>query len=199
MEIIKLSVGQLQVNCYLVGTSDANRCFIIDPGDAANFISEEILRRNWEPQAIIATHGHFDHILAAYELQLAFDIPFWIHPGDKKLLGRAVSSARHWLKREVVTKVPVVDREITAKDSLKLGNVELGILATPGHTPGGITLYNEAEKIAFVGDTIFKNGVGRADFSYSSPPQLQQSVKKVRQQLVGYTAYPGHGEEFIID
>lgn len=198
MNIEILQVGQLQTNCYLVSDPEKEHCLIIDPGDEANFISEKILRQNLSPQAIIATHGHFDHCLAAFELQMAFDIPFIIHPRDKKLLSKAADSASYWMEREIVVQPPKVNREITRGDKIKLGNYQLEVLETPGHTPGGITLYNQPEKIAFVGDTIFKNGVGRTDFKYASSKQLRQSIEKIKQKLSGYTAYPGHGQEFII-
>lgn len=199
MKIESLTVGQLQTNCYLVIEEENWRCFIVDPGDEANFISEKVLYNNLSPQFIIATHGHFDHVLAAYELQLAFEIPFLVHPQDKKLLGKAVDSACRWLDWKVVTLPPQVDKEIKEGDVLEIGEQKWEILATPGHTPGGITVFNKREKIAFVGDTIFRRGVGRTDFQYSSSQQLQKSIKKIRTELKGYTAYPGHGDSFVIE
>jgi glyoxylase-like metal-dependent hydrolase (beta-lactamase superfamily II) len=198
MEIQTLPVGQLQTNCYLVSDLVTNQCLIIDPGDEANFISEKILRQNLKPQAIIATHGHFDHVLAAYELQMAFEIPFMLHPDDKQLLSRSTDSASYWTNREIVVKPPKVNKEINQGDKIQVGDSQLEVLATPGHTPGGITLYNSQEKIAFVGDTLFKDGVGRTDFKYASSQQLWQSIEKIKAKLNGFTAYPGHGQEFIL-
>ncbi len=198
MNVETLPVGQLQTNCYLVSDPETDQCLIIDPGDEANFISEKILRQNLKPQAIIATHGHFDHCLAGYELQMAFKIPFMLHPKDKKLLSRATDSASYWMNREIVVKPPKVNQEINQGDSLKIGNWKLEIIHTPGHTPGGISLYNQEDKIAFVGDTLFKNGVGRTDFKYASSKQLWQSINKLKEKLSGYTAYPGHGQKFVI-
>lgn len=198
MKIETLPVGQLQTNCYLVSDPESEQCLIIDPGDEANFISEKILRHGLSPQKIIATHGHFDHCLAAFELQMAFDIPFLIHPQDKKLLNRTTDSASYWMEREIVVQPPKVNKEIKEGDKISLDKRKLEIIHTPGHTPGGIALYNQEEKIAFVGDTLFKNGVGRTDFKYASSRKLQQSIKKLKNELSGYTAYPGHGEKFIV-
>lgn len=198
MKIESLPIGQLQTNCYLVSDPESEQCLIIDPGDEANFISEKILRQNLSPQAIIATHGHFDHVLAAYELQIAFGIPFLLHPQDKKLLSRSTDSASYWLDREIAVKPPKVNKEIKEGDKISLDKHKLEIIHTPGHTPGGITLFNQGQKVAFVGDTIFKNGVGRTDFKYASSKQLWQSIEKIKEKLSGYTAYPGHGEKFVI-
>ncbi len=203
MNIVTLAVGQLQTNCYLVSDPETGKCIIIDPGDDANLISENILRQNLDPTAIAATHGHFDHILAANQLQMAFNIPFYIHQGDKKILNYMTKSARHWLGREIIEQPPEKVNYVENGDILKMGNCKLKIISTPGHSPGGICLFNNQPqsgqpKIAFVGDTIFKNGVGRTDFKYASSKKLQQSIKKIKDKLSGYTAHPGHGDKFTI-
>lgn len=209
MKIQKFVVGELRANCYLVSDLLSNKCIIIDPGDEANFISENILRQNLNPVAIIATHGHFDHIMAAGELQMSFDIPFMIHQDDEKILNYMTDSAQHWLNRQIIEQPPAslqyiedgkkleVARPRQARDEAG-GRWNLEVIHTPGHSPGGICLYNEDEKIIFTGDTLFKNGIGRTDFSYGSNHHMKRSLKKIRDNFTGYTAYPGHGEEFII-
>lgn len=84
MKITTLPVGQLKANCYLTICPKTKSCLIIDPGDEASFISEKILREKLKPIAIVATHGHFNHILAANELQMNFNLPFLVHKKDKK-------------------------------------------------------------------------------------------------------------------
>jgi glyoxylase-like metal-dependent hydrolase (beta-lactamase superfamily II) len=147
---------------------------------------------------MIATHGHFDHVLAAYELQLAFDIPFLIHPKDKNLLSRMASSAKYWLEKEIIEKPPGEVTEATSEDIVEFGKSQLQILHTPGHTPGGIVLFNTKENIIFTGDTIFKKGVGRTDLSYSSATLMKKSLKRIKSKFKGFEAYPGHGEIFYI-
>lgn len=198
MNIQKFVVGELQTNCYLVSDDFSDECLIIDPGDEANLISENILRQSLDPVGIIATHGHFDHILAAGELQMAFGIPFYIHPKDEKTVNYMTDSAQHWLNREIIEQPPSRLQFFEDGKKLAIGNWNLEILHTPGHSPGGVCLFNNKEKIIFTGDTLFKNGIGRTDFSYASPQKMKQSLKKVRSKFTGYTAYPGHGEEFII-
>jgi len=198
MNIQKFVVGELQANCYLVSDNLSDQCLIIDPGDEANFISENILRQNLKPRGIIATHGHFDHLLAANELQLAFDIPLFIHPEDEKILNYMTDSAQHWLNREIIEQPPSKIKYLKDGEKLKVMNYELQIIHTPGHSPGGVCLFNKEEQIIFTGDTLFKNGIGRTDFSYGSPQKMKQSLQKIHEKFGGFTAYPGHGDEFII-
>jgi len=169
---------------------------IIDPGDAANCIIEKIIQLKLKPVAIIATHGHFDHILAANELQLAFKIPFLIHEKDKKILNYMNQSAYWWLKRKIIEQPAKITKLIKEGDQIKFGHSFLKIIETPGHSPGSICLYSRRNKILFSGDTIFSNGSGRTDLSYSSPQAMQKSLKKIAQKFTDFTVYPGHGEKF---
>jgi len=198
MNIITLSLGQLQTNCYLVICPQTQETIIIDPADDANFVSEKIIRERLNPIAIIATHGHFDHILSAQELQLAFDIPFFIHPKDQEILQKMNQSASWWLKRKIIEKPPKINKLLKENETIKFGPEKLRIIETPGHTPGSICLYSQKEKILFSGDTIFKNGTGRTDFSYSSPQLMKESLKKIKRKFAGFHVYPGHGESFIL-
>jgi len=206
MNIQKFVVGELQTNCYLVSDQLSDQCLIIDPGDEANLISENILRQNLKPKAIIASHGHFDHLLAANELQLAFDIPLFIHPDDERILNYMTDSAQHWLDREIIEQPPANIEYLEDGEKLKIMNYELQIIHTPGHSPGGICLFYDppqasqagGQGIIFTGDTLFKDGIGRTDLSYSSPKDMQLSLQKIRTKFKGFTAYPGHGNDFII-
>ena len=198
MQIEKVIVGQLETNCYIVTDPSTEKCIIIDPGDNADVISERILTQNLEPTCIIATHGHFDHVLAASELQLAFKIPFHIHKQDEPLLDRMQESAQYWLKREIVEVPPKVT---PIPNSIKFGKVVLTIIHTPGHSPGSIVLVNSGfQPTVFTGDTLFANGgVGRTDLPYSSPMDMSRSLKLLRDSYSDYAAYAGHEGDFIID
>jgi glyoxylase-like metal-dependent hydrolase (beta-lactamase superfamily II) len=198
MNIQKIILGELETNCYIVTDRATSRCIVIDPGDNAEVITQEILSQSLEPIALVATHGHFDHILAADELQKNFDIPFLIHKADCTLLRKMRSSAKHWLKHEIIQSPPASITTIDENEIVEFGKSQLKILHTPGHTPGGITLYNENQNTAFTGDTLFKNGVGRSNLSYSNTAKLLQSVKALKNKFKGYQAYPGHEDEFYI-
>lgn len=196
MEVITLKVGELATNCYLVFDSKSRSCLIIDPGDEANFISEKIIRLGLKPSAIIATHGHFDHILAARELQLAFRVPFLIHQEDEKIVNYLRQSAQWWLKRKIIALPPKIDHYLSDGQVISFGPKRLVVVHTPGHTPGGICLYSQKQKILFSGDTVFKDGSGRTDLSYSSPEAMQKSLAQINHKFAGFTVYPGHGESF---
>ena len=196
IKIITLPVGQLNTNCYLVICKQTKETIIIDPADEANYIGEKILTRNLIPKSIVATHGHFDHCLAAGELQTAFEVPFLLHKKDEKILKNIGRSANYWLKKEIVFIAPKIRGYLDQDSIINFGNCQLRVLHTPGHTPGSICLYSLTQKIVFCGDLVFENGVGRSDFSYSSPLKISQSIEKLNQTTTGFTVYPGHGNKF---
>ena len=196
MEILSFSLGALNTNAYLVFCPKTRAGLIIDPADEANFLSEKILREKIKPLAIVATHGHFDHLLAANELQLAFGIPFLIHQNDQKILSTLQKSASWHLRRKMSEEPPKKLSFLKEGGKICFGMEWLTVIELPGHTPGSIGLYNFSQKILFSGDTIFKDGVGRADFAYSSPESLTQSLQKIREKFAGFRIFPGHGESF---
>lgn len=186
MEIKTLSVGQLQVNCYLVWDRDTYDCLIIDPGDEADFITTEIINLKLKPQAILLTHGHYDHVLACLELKLNFNIPIFLDPKDNFLYQNAAESAGHWsnskaLKQPLTKPLP---------EKINLGKEFFKVIRTPGHTPGSVCFYCSPH--LFVGDTIFEDGVGRTDFSYSSSADLKRSINNIFQLPDETLIYPGH-------
>lgn len=185
-----LTVGDLSTNCYLV--SDSDQCLIIDPGDDADFVTETIIAKKLVPKAILLTHGHFDHVLGCLELKLNFNLPIYLNEQDKKLYTSANQSALHWLKKKTL-KVPPIDQFIKEGDEIKVGAEKLTVIETPGHTPGSICLYDGRQNL-FTGDTLFAQGVGRTDFSYSKPLQLTKSLAKLSKLPDNTLIHPGHGE-----
>lgn len=201
LQIKTLTVGQMQTNCYLVFDTGTKDCLIIDPGDDADYITRIILDLKLKPQKIIATHGHFDHILGATELKLSFKIPFYIHKNDVFLVKSMQKNAKYFLGIEV-DPPPVVDGYINNKDNAEVGEKKLTILETPGHTPGSICLYAKEANFLLSGDTLFaKGGLGRTDFSYSSRKLLTESLKTIFRLPLKTAIYPGHGNksELVIE
>ncbi|HLC93976.1 MAG TPA: MBL fold metallo-hydrolase [Patescibacteria group bacterium] len=212
LQIKTFSLGGLDTNYYLLYTH--NEGVIIDPGDEATFIAEKIQEFKFSPCAIVATHGHFDHVLAAGELQLIFNIPFYLHQNDLFLLKNMCTSATHWLGRPV--KHPIPQKIITVQENDVIGcaDYHLKIIETPGHTPGSICLtinfnqraspnrsvdqFDPFKSIVFTGDTLFKGGIGRYDFSYSSKEELDGSLRKLEFLPQETVIYPGHGEATTI-
>ena len=196
LKIRKLTVGQLQTNCYLVMTG--NEALIIDPGDDADYILRIIADEGIAPTKVIATHGHYDHILAVTELKLAYQIPFLMHKEDEFLLKRMRASAAHFGKI-VSDPPPKIDKYLKEGESLKIGNYKLKIVHTSGHTPGSISLYSKVAKAVFVGDVIFAGGgMGRTDFAYSNRTDLLNSVGKLLKLPEDTVVYSGHGEETTV-
>lgn len=176
-EIITLPVGQMAANCYIVGS------VIIDPGDDAEYIMSHC-REN--PTLIIATHGHFDHIMAAFAIQKTYNIPVYLHHNDEFLVKRMNESAKHFLG---ITTDPPPD--ITPVTRVSYGGLK--VVHTPGHTPGSICLVSKG--MIFTGDTIFAGGgVGRTEHGYSSPEDLRTSITAILKYSAGTVMYPGHGE-----
>src|SRR3990167_3226287 len=98
MKIFTFPVGEMQANCYFIVNDD--NCLIFDAGDSADFLLEEILRLKLKPLAIFATHVHFDHLMAVGEIQLSFDIPFYIAKDDLFLVKRVKETADHFLQQK---------------------------------------------------------------------------------------------------
>ena len=202
MVVETLIVGQLRTNCYLFYDGDSRECFIIDPGDDGDFIINKINDLDLKPQAILATHGHFDHVLAVTELKLAFNIPFYLSAKDAKILKRTQSTAKYFTGLEVD---PPSQVDKFLKDGQVLNqrgpnNLSLKVLETPGHSPGSVCLYCQQKRLIFTGDLIFANGLnGRTDLKGGDFKKLKQSIKKVLSLPPKTTIYPGHGEKTTVE
>lgn len=195
MEIIRYPLGEMQANCYFL--IEGNNCLVIDPADEASFITEQLLRKKLNPLGLIATHGHFDHIMAAGEIQLSFGIPFHIFEEDLFLIERLNETARYFLGYEPNT-IPPKNIKYSKQGRKQILNFEFQIFHAPGHTPGSCCLYFKKENILFTGDTLFRNGVGRYDFSYSDKKKLKESLGDLFVLPEETTVYPGHGEKTTI-
>ena len=192
MKIICLRLGQLETNCYLIFNPKTNNCLIIDPADEANFISEKIISQKLIPRLIIATHGHFDHILAAGELQRTFQIPLAINYNDLFLLKNTLKSSQYWLGQEIFFLPPQPTIDLRREKTILLDKTKIQIIKTPGHTPGSICLYLPKAKTLFSGDTLFLREKARIDFTYSDKKEYQKSLAKL-EKLLPLQLYPGHG------
>mgnify|MGYP001585932489 CR=1 FL=1 len=197
LTIKRMPLGTMAANCYLV-YDEEGKALIIDPGDEAEFISRVILERGLKPQKIIATHGHFDHLLAAPELKLTFGIPFLANKKDAPLISKMPFLAKKYLRETVL---PLkIDFNVKAGDKIRLTKHVFEVIETPGHTPGSIGVFARGEKVLFGGDLIFKDGsIGRYDFPYSDKAKLYQSVKKILAFPGKTVVYPGHGEEVLVE
>lgn len=195
MKIIKYSLGQLQANCYfLISGQD---CLIVDPADDASFILEELQRQQLNLLGMLATHGHFDHVGAAGEIQLSLKAPLYIFKEDQFLLDRLSDTAKYFLGFDPHFIKP--KNIIYLKEGqFKIANWEFKIIHTPGHTPGSACYYFKEDNAVFTGDTLFKEAVGRTDLSYSSKEDLKKSLQKIFELPEETIVYAGHGEDTFI-
>ncbi len=188
LKIRKITVGPLMTDCYILSNSD--ECVIVDAGGNPEKIIEEIEKFNLKPKFIIATHGHFDHFLAAREIQRKYDIPFYINEKDKEMLQSKDYSAEHFIKG---LKAEIPDSIITFSDGFvfKVGRHQLKIMETPGHTPGSSCIVGDG--FILTGDTLFRMSIGRMDFGGNEEDMIR-SLKKLSQMKESTRIYPGHGD-----
>lgn len=199
IHIEKLTTGQMRENCYVLVDPASSEALVIDPGDEASYIAEHIESLKAKPIAILATHGHFDHVMGANELQLIYNVPFRMNQKDQFLLDRMSETAEHFLGREILEEPPVLTKSLADHEKIFFGKGELEVYFTPGHTPGSACFYLPSQKILFAGDTIFESGaVGRTDFSYSSREDLATSLATILAFKGDTILSPGHGEDTTV-
>ena len=184
-------VGPLACNCYVVGDSETKHALVIDPGGDADDLIAFLAESQLSVTAVIATHAHFDHVIAAERVVEHTGAPFYLHGDDKPLLDWMQASARMFLGIELGPP-PEVDTSPVEGDVLKAGAVELSVVHTPGHSPGSIALVNE--DAVFSGDTLFAGSVGRTDLPGGDTQALVDAVKhKLFTLDLDLPVYPGHG------
>lgn len=195
MVVERLVLGRLQTNCYIVG--DGRRAVVIDPADEAPRILEILRRHKLEPVGIVATHAHFDHVLAAEEVKKETGAPFYLHRQDEPILLEMQRRALDLLGIQLGPP-PKVDTYLEEGDSLAIGQDSLGVLHTPGHSPGGISLY-DGRGLLFSGDTLFAGSIGRPDLAGGSFETLIRSIQEKLLPLdPGVVVHPGHGSSTTI-
>lgn len=203
-QIRSLPVGAMSTNCYFLSEKQNKKTLILDPGDEGDFLSEQILELQLQPQAIFFTHGHFDHVLGALPLWLNFSpraLPVFLDQQDSKLYARATQTAQYFGAVGADPIIPVQKTKNWQKESWQklFPDKKAEIIAAPGHTPGGAVLYFPNDRFAFVGDLLFADGnIGRSDFAYSDRQQLQKSVQKIKNLPPETLILPGHGEAFTL-
>ncbi len=192
------SVGELATNCYVVSCPATNQAVIIDPGDAADTISEYCVQESLSVVGILLTHGHFDHCLGLLELSLNFACASFMHEKDNFLIEDAQKRAEYWLKHPV-DPVPHPTTCFSTPIQIPIGLFSVKVIETPGHTPGSICALlthtgSGTIEALFTGDTLFSDAVGRTDLSYSNHNQLLRSLQKLKQLPETTLCYPGHGQ-----
>ncbi|MBI5603583.1 MAG: MBL fold metallo-hydrolase [Deltaproteobacteria bacterium] len=190
MIIQSLVVGPIQANCFILGDEKTLEAVVIDPGDEVKRILAGLQKQSLQLKYIINTHGHFDHVGANKALKDKTGAPILIHKGDAPMLSQLSASAAVWGMQ--VDDSPQADRLLEDGDRIVFGQITLEVIHTPGHSPGGISLYTP--KDLFVGDTLFAGSIGRTDFPGGDYDQLIAYVRN-RLFVLGddVRVFPGHG------
>jgi glyoxylase-like metal-dependent hydrolase (beta-lactamase superfamily II) len=190
MVLIRLIVGPLQVNCFILADEKTKDAVIIDPGDDAGDILKIIKDKGFKVKYIVNTHGHFDHVGANKEIKEATGAELLIHEGDASILASAPRQSTAFGMDSVFS--PPADRYVKHGDVVKAGEVTLTVLHTPGHTPGGISLLEQG--MVFTGDALFAGSIGRTDFPGGDLHTLLHSIKTNLMTLPDDTkVFSGHG------
>jgi len=187
--IQSLAVGPIQANCYILGCEQTKEAVVIDPGDEPKHILSGLQKQAFQLKYIINTHGHFDHVGANKALKDVTGAPVLIHKGDAPMLAHLSASAGMWGMRADDSPA---DQFLKDGDRISFGKIILEVISTPGHSPGGISLYTP--KDLFVGDTLFAGSIGRTDFPGGDYDLLISGVRN-RLFVLGddVKVYPGHG------
>lgn len=188
MLIKTIPVGQLETNCYVVTDENTLDCVLIDPGDETNTILDYTESNKLKVRAILLTHGHFDHVGAVTEIMEETGCELYINPRDEGY-EPGLSGMRF--------KMPEGGKYYDDGDTVKIGALEFKVIATPGHTPGGVCLI--CENALFTGDTLFRGSCGRTDLPGGDIEQELMSLKRICALPGDYEVYPGHMDSTTLE
>lgn len=190
-----IPTGAIQANCYLVTCPATGSTMILDPGAEAERILDDVRQRSLVVVSIVHTHGHFDHISATEAVLAGLErsVPVCAHLADLYLYEREARAMGAPFGYAAPETLATPDVPLADGDELAVGELRLRVIATPGHTPGSISLLCDAHCV-FSGDTLFRRGIGRTDLPGGDEDALYESVLTRLYPLEPALAvYPGHG------
>ena len=191
MRITNLPSGALQANTYLAVDEKTNEGFIVDPGGYNKVLTKEVRDNDVKIKYIILTHGHSDHICGVNEHKAEFpDAKIVAYKDEEAMLENPNLNQSPGLGVPYSTKADIL---VSDGDELKVGDVTLKFIHTPGHTEGGMCIYVKEAKALFSGDTLFRQSIGRTDFPGGSYKEIMDSIRKKLFLLPDDTnVFPGH-------
>ncbi len=201
LEIIRLTLGPLPNNVYLLGDHQTRQAVVIDPSFESQSVLSRAEHEGWVLKAVWLTHGHFDHIAGAGEIALAYDppLPIGLHPDDADWYQRKGGAVQFGLS---ISQPPEPSLHFTQGMPLKLGKEDPAVATVrlaPGHSPGHVMFYCAALSALFCGDVIFRMGVGRTDLDGGDMQTLHKSIRDQVFTLPDETRLlPGHGPESTV-
>ena len=182
--------------CSYVAWDETKECVIIDPGFYGDRERQRLYHfveeRQLKPVKVLLTHGHFDHVLSLDEVARQYQIPVLMHPADREQIVRS----QEWCQSLGLVCTPFGGEftDIADGDVIRFGNSSLEVIATPGHTQGGVCFYAQADSVLFSGDTLFAGSIGRSDHPGGDYDQLMESIARKLMPLDGDVhVLPGHG------
>jgi len=195
VQIEVFPTGPLPTNAYLVADEETNEAWIIDaPPDSAAVVLAEVKARGYTVTLLINTHGHWDHIADNAAMQAGTNAPLLIHEADEPMI-RDPQMMGNDLPDITPTKA---DRYLNDGDMLHLGRYIFTVWHTPGHSPGGVVLYEPTTNTLIGGDTLFPNGHGRIDIPGADRAAMHRSLARLATLPPETTVYTGHGDPTTI-
>jgi glyoxylase-like metal-dependent hydrolase (beta-lactamase superfamily II) len=187
LEVIQIAAGPIETNAFLVMDLDAGEALIIDaPPDVEIELDGEVVEHGVRPVALIVTHTHWDHIGDVAAVADRYAVPVVVHEIERERLERPLGGP-------APIKPAKVDRTLVDGDEVVVGSHRFVVLHTPGHSPGQISLYSEADGLMFGGDTLFPNGYGRVDIPGASEAQTLATIRRLLALPDNVKVYTGHG------
>lgn len=195
-KIEQLVLGMVSTNTWFLMNTESKEMVILDPADEAERIEQKIAQMEGLAKAVLLTHGHFDHMMAAEALQQRYGISVYALREEKALLENpGMNLSGLWAKPYSFTP----DQWVTDGEALSLAGFSIQVFHTPGHTAGSCCYYIKEENVLFSGDTLFAGSVGRTDFPTSDGGKMRESVHFLLEKFPDETrVYPGHNEETTI-
>lgn len=190
MKIEKFVLGSMATNCYLLINEATKELVIVDPATCPEYLISHVKSNGYQPQAILLTHGHFDHVMGIDGWVKAFAIPVYLQEEEAEVL----ADPRLNLS-QVFGSSYSYERVNCLEDGeiLEVAGFKFQVIHTPGHTAGGCCYYEETEGILMSGDTLFCRSVGRSDFPTGDMQTLVDSIKEKLFCLPeDVMVYPGH-------
>ncbi len=196
-KIGRMVLGSYQTNCYFIYQEEKKHAIVVDPADQGKKIFEALRRNGITVDAILLTHGHFDHIWGTRELREAAGVKLYALDAEKTVCEDAHNNVSEMTGRPCTVEA---DEYLRDGQELTLADSRFRVIATPGHTIGSCCYYFPEAGFLVSGDTLFAESVGRTDFPTGSMSSLVRSIKEKLYVLPGETrVYPGHGDSTTIE
>lgn len=197
MELYRFTLGPVSTNCYILYEPEKKKALIVDPADRADFLINKLSELSLEPAAVLLTHGHFDHMMAALPLKEHYHIPIYAAEAERELLSDSEKNLTGpWGGNPISL---AADQWLWDSQQVTIEGMTFTALLTPGHTKGSMSYYFPEDHILLCGDTLFAGSYGRTDLPGGSMGSMVRSIGRLLSQLPeDVTAFPGHGEETTI-